>query len=102
MPTARPKRPAETTTAAQVCAADERRAKLLLRVFWLQLVELAAELVTEGRTTGVGRVEALGFRCVLRPRGGLDRQADLALRTIGVEHLHLDRLARREDRAGVL
>src|SRR5204863_8854415 len=35
-------------------------------------------------------------------RGGLDRQSDLALRTVGVEDLHLDRLARGQDGTRIL
>src|SRR5215211_6605752 len=60
----------------------------------LQLVELAAELVAERRATRVGRSVALRIRELFGAIRALDRQSDLALGRVGVEHLHLDRLAR--------
>src|SRR5689334_441417 len=72
---------------------------LLLR---LQLVELAAELVAQRGAARVRRGVALRVGHLLGPRRALDRQPDLALGAVGVEHLDLHRRARRQHRARVL
>src|SRR5438445_766042 len=55
----------------------------------------------EGRVH-VRRVEALSLCELLAAVRALDRQADLALCTVGVEHLDLHSLARRQHRARIL
>src|SRR3569832_401317 len=80
--------------------AVRHRKSCLLRVFRLQLVQLAAELVTERRATGVARVEALGLGHLLRAVRALDRQADLALRRVGVKDLNLHGRDPESDKKG--
>src|SRR5690606_8206485 len=68
----------------------------------LQLVELAAELVAERGATGVRRRVALRIRELLRAVRALDRQADLALRAVRVEHLDLHLLTGLQHRARIV
>src|SRR5204862_8090903 len=85
--------------AARIANAWGPRLELLLG---LELVELAAELVAQGRAAGVRGVEALGLGRVLGARRALDRQADLALGAVGVEHLDLHDRARLQHGARIL
>src|SRR5436305_2722074 len=76
-------------TIVQAAAPTRTRRFRLVRLFGLQLVELAAELVAQRGATGVRRVEALSLCGFLAAVRALDRQADLALGRVGVKDLNL-------------